>query len=256
MSMKCIRRLGVGLVMVMVLGCMAGAAMAEQSVASKIRQMTGARTKIAWIRASGGKGHPFGAGMEPGDNVIWRIVVIDTDGNGGAERYLIDKLGAYSHIEITPSGKRVLYASQGAVWVIDWDGKNQRKLLDKAATVAVAEDPPGTEWVYVKEAENSNKIPAGIPLPDRRPDQEGTGLGQEQHQRQVGSLAGRQVRGHPLERRAGGHLRSAQRGSPVGVRWRVHAGHGAGPEPGHEHAGPEPQRHLRVQPGRLQQTVH
>jgi len=162
MSMKCIRRLGVGLVVVMVLGCMAGAAMAEQSVASKIRQMTGARTKIAWIRASGGKGHPFGPGMNVEPN-IWRIVVIDTDENGGQERYLTEKPGAYHHIEITPSGKRVLWSGGdlnkgGEIWISDWDGTNQKKLLDQGCTAAVAEDPPGTEWVYVKEAENSNKI--------------------------------------------------------------------------------------------------
>ncbi|MGB2938146.1 MAG: hypothetical protein WBD05_08130, partial [Phycisphaerae bacterium] len=162
MSMKCIRRLGVGLVVVMVLGCMAGAAMAEQSVASKIRQMTGARTKIAWIRASGSKGHPFGPGMNVEPN-IWRIVVIDTDENGGQERYLTEKPGAYHHIEITPSGKRVLWSrgdlnKGGEIWISDWDGTNQKKLLDQGCTAAVAEDPPGTEWVYVKEAENSNKI--------------------------------------------------------------------------------------------------
>jgi len=151
------RLLGIHLIAATVFGCLAGPAMAEESVGARIRQMTGARMKIAWIRASGGKGHPFGPGMNVEPN-IWRIVVIDTDENGGAERYLIDKLGEYSHIGITPSGKRVLYTSQGAVWVIDWDGKNQRKLLDKAATVGTAEDPAGTEWVYVKEAENSNKI--------------------------------------------------------------------------------------------------
>jgi hypothetical protein len=125
-------------------------ATAEQSVASKIRNMTGARTKIAWIRASGGKGHPFGPGMNEEQN-IWRIVVIDTDHNGGRERYLTEKPADYNHIEITPNGKRVLWACSDGIWISDWDGGNQRKLLDSGLTVGVSEDPDTTEWVYVMD---------------------------------------------------------------------------------------------------------
>ena len=122
MQMRPSRRLlGVHLIAATVFGCLAGPAMAEESVGARIRKMTGARTKIAWIRASGGKGHPFGPGMNVEPN-IWRIVVIDTDENGGQERYLTEKPSVYHHIEITPSGKRVLWSGGdlnkgGEIWI-------------------------------------------------------------------------------------------------------------------------------------------
>lgn len=153
MLKKHVLRLLVGLVALLV----GSVVMGEQSVSSTIRQMTGARTKIAWVRGSEGIGHPFGPGMGEKPN-IWRIVVIDTDVDGGQERYLTEQFGDYNHIEITPDGKRVLWTCSSGIWVSDWDGKNQRKILDKGCTVGVSEDKDGKDWVYVKEAENEKKI--------------------------------------------------------------------------------------------------
>jgi len=164
MSMKHVNKLPVVLLIAAVLlAGLAGPATAEESTAARIRKMTGARTKIAWIRGSEGKGHPFGP-IDANEPPIWRIIVLDTDENGGTERVLTPEPSTYSHVMIAPSGKRVVWtvgpekAKTGEVWISDWDGKNAHKLLDVKMAVAVAEDPPGTEWVYVKEAENSNKI--------------------------------------------------------------------------------------------------
>jgi hypothetical protein len=143
----------------LVLGGLAAPAFAEQSVAARIRDLTGARTKIAWIRASGGQGHPFGPGMG-GNQDIWRIVTIDTDLDGGRERYLTEKPGDYNHVEITPNGKRVLWCCSTGVWVGDWEGGNQKKLLDQGRTVGTAEDPVGTDWVYVAEGKNAKGVDA------------------------------------------------------------------------------------------------
>ena len=152
------KRMGIACLALVALLCMTSGVRAEQSIATQIRAMTGARTKIAWIRATGGTGHPMG-GLAEGEtnNAIWQIVVLDTDDNGGAERYLTEKCGSYSHIEITPNGKRILWSGDG-VWVSDWDGRHQKQLLDHGMTVGVAEDPVGTDWVYVKEAAGTNGV--------------------------------------------------------------------------------------------------
>ena len=110
--------------------------------------MTGARTKIAWIRSSKGLGHPFGP-MDPAPT--WRIVVMDTDENGGQERYLTPEFNTYNHVMITPSGKQVIWTiggekvAGGGVWIANWDGTGVRKLLDAELGVGVAEDG-GAEW--------------------------------------------------------------------------------------------------------------
>ena len=140
----------------------ASMACADESVGQTLRKMTGARTKLAWIRGSQGIGHPFGPGMGF-DPYIWRIVVVDTDENGGKPRYLTERFGEYSHLAITANGKRVLWTGSesgqvGRVWISDWDGKNQHKLLDAGGIVGVAEDPPGTDWVYVKESPGTNGV--------------------------------------------------------------------------------------------------
>ena len=125
-------------------------ACAAENPAATIRKLTGFRTKIVWIRAPGGQGHPFGP--PPNSPPIWKIIVLDTDENGGKERELQSEPGTYSHCMITPTGTRVIWTDPTAqVWVIDWDGKNKKKLLDGALAVGVAENPPGTEWVYTQE---------------------------------------------------------------------------------------------------------
>jgi hypothetical protein len=49
------------------------------------------------------------------------------------------------------------------VWICDWDGKNKHKVLDGALGVGVAEDPPGTEWVYVNESrELTHDLPSVV----------------------------------------------------------------------------------------------
>ncbi|MGB3087744.1 MAG: hypothetical protein WBC53_08500, partial [Phycisphaerae bacterium] len=149
MSMKHVNKLPVVLLIAAVLlAGLAGPATAEESTAARIRKMTGARTKIAWIRGSEGKGHPFGP-IDANEPPIWRIIVLDTDENGGTERVLTPEPSTYSHVMIAPSGKRVVWtvgpekAKTGEVWISDWDGKNAHKLLDVKMAVAVAEDPPG-----------------------------------------------------------------------------------------------------------------
>jgi hypothetical protein len=124
----------------------AGVWAGDATVAAQLRELTGARTKIVWIRASGGVGHPFGP-MSPQDK-FWRIMVLDTD--EGKERCLVPEPNVWNHTMITPSGNRVIWTGPDRqIWICDWDGKNRRQFLEAKIAVGVAEDPPGVEWVYI-----------------------------------------------------------------------------------------------------------
>lgn len=127
----------------------------KSALALDILKMTGARTKFAWINSQPGKGAsdsfgPMGQGR-PANKAFWRLMVLDTD--EGKERVLMGQPAFYNHPLITPDGKHVVFSVGGKeVYVADWDGKNTRLFLNHAlAALAVAEDPPGTEWVYVAE---------------------------------------------------------------------------------------------------------
>jgi hypothetical protein len=133
----------------------AAPAAAGQVAAATIRQMTGARTKIVWIRAPGGQGHPFGP-FEGVPAPVWKIIVLDTEENRGKERELQSEPGTYNHCMITPTGTRVIWNDLARqTWIIDWDGKNKKplQLPVGGSAVGVAENPPGTEWVYALEGQ-------------------------------------------------------------------------------------------------------
>jgi len=113
--------------------------------AKEIRSYTGRCTRIVWVRSSGGIGSPFG----PNKGEAWTIMAMDTD-DGGKERALIQQRGDFHHTMITPTGTRVIWTDGSSrVWIADWDGKNVKKLMEPFLAVGVAEDPHGTEWVYV-----------------------------------------------------------------------------------------------------------
>ena len=132
-------------------GLLVAAPDAGKQAAATIREMTGANTRIAWIRCVTGTGHPFGPGEA--SQKMWKLMVLDTD--EAHERELIADVGAWHHPLITPSGKRVIWSDNDKhVWIINFDGTGRKKLLDANLAVGVAENPAGVEWVYVNEGKN------------------------------------------------------------------------------------------------------
>jgi hypothetical protein len=103
---------------------------------------------MVWIEAPHGQGTPFGPYPHANKDSIWRIVAFDTE-DGGKKRYLQSEPAMYSHVMITPTGTRVIWSDcNGGVWICDWNGENKKKLVEAVLAVGVAENPPGTEWVY------------------------------------------------------------------------------------------------------------
>jgi hypothetical protein len=136
---------------------------AGEAPMAQIRKLTGKPTKIAWIRGSGAGANMFGAGRDGNRAKLYKVMAIDTE--TGTERCLTPEVGSLRHPQITPSGARVVFDDLDRnVYIVDWNGKNLRKLVEADAVVGVAEDPPGKEWVYVSE---------GINIPEGRQDPEG-----------------------------------------------------------------------------------
>ena len=133
---------------------------AAGSVARDILALTGGRrTRIVWIRSTGGKGHPFGPQLHDYSRG-WSLMVLDT--SEGIERALIARPDTFHGPRITPTGSRVVWTEYGpaSVYVADWDGRNRRRICTsdrEILAVGTAEDPPGTEWAYVGEGEYRNR---------------------------------------------------------------------------------------------------
>jgi hypothetical protein len=119
-----------------------------QDAAAQIRKLTGAHTRLVWVRSPNGTGDKFGP--RPGASGPYVVVGFDTD--AGGERIIVPQPGDWNHPLITPSGSRVIFSDISRnIYIVDWDGRNLKKLMQGDMAVAVAEDPPGTEWVYVAQ---------------------------------------------------------------------------------------------------------
>jgi len=126
-----------------------------QGVASRILELTGARTKIVWERGIGGRGH-FG-----GDKADYRLMGYDTDERG--EHEICPGPGSYAMPLITPDGEKVIFSDtvKNAVYVVNWDGTGKKKLLDGHWGLDVLREPDtGVVWVYAGEAAAFPKMKA------------------------------------------------------------------------------------------------
>lgn len=113
----------------------AQAAQDRGPLAKAVREMTGRRTKIIWLRGSRDDGG--------------KLMCFDT--NDGKERVLVDKA---DDPRLTPDGTRILFCrrSDQTAYIINWDGTGLRKILEGRYynVLGLAKDPrTGTEWVYV-----------------------------------------------------------------------------------------------------------
>ncbi len=128
------------------------------SVEHPVRRLTGARTRIVWVQDAGEGRDPFAQGTG------LRLIGLDTD-DGRGERAIIDSIGSYAKPIITPSGDRVVFSNrpENAVYVVDWDGSNRRRLGDGFA-LAVWRDPDGHDWVYGGPAFDDSDFPPYAPV--------------------------------------------------------------------------------------------
>ena len=123
----------------------AGKAAPAQGIAAKVLALTGAETRIVWLRNK--QWETSKGGVDGGADVS--IMAFDTGGKG--ERELVPE-GDYYNPLISPDGRRVIYTATTdgklRIHCVDWNGANSRVLSDGFAQWTWRDPATGIEWVY------------------------------------------------------------------------------------------------------------
>jgi len=120
----------------------------EPGIAVKVLDLTGAETRIVWIRHKQWEAaKPNTLGLDGGAG--YSIMAFDTGGKG--ERELVPEGEIYNPL-ISPSGGRVIYSATTdgklRIHCVDWNGANMRILGDGFAQWPWRDPATGIEWVY------------------------------------------------------------------------------------------------------------
>jgi hypothetical protein len=109
----------------------------------KVEKLTGAHTRVVWMRDvednRGVLGH--------GDN--FKLLGYDSR-DGRRVRKILGQRGSYFRPLLTPDGRRVVFSKHGAseVWIVDFDGSNLRRIGPGIAAALWRDPQTGTVWVY------------------------------------------------------------------------------------------------------------
>ena len=144
--MKTVNRNSTVLALVALLAALCwGAPAAAADLATQIRELTGAETRVVWLRNK--QWETDKPNVDGG--VGFSIMAFDTGGKG--ERELVPE-GNIVNPLISPSGSRVIYSAKTdgklRMHCVDWNGENSRLLGDGFAQWAWRDPATGIEWVY------------------------------------------------------------------------------------------------------------
>ena len=109
----------------------------------KVERLTGAHTRVVWMRDVEDNRAVSGQG----DN--FRLMGYDSrDGRG--VRKILGARGSYFRPLLTPDGRRVVFSKFGAreVWIVDFDGSNLRRIGPGIAAALWRDPQTGEVWVY------------------------------------------------------------------------------------------------------------
>jgi hypothetical protein len=128
-------------------GLLSPAPAAAADVATQIRQLTGAETRIVWIRHKQWEGKPTDH-LDGGSG--YSVMAFGTEEKTG-ERELVPEGEIYNPL-ISPSGDRVIYNAKRdgklQIHCVDWNGANSRVLSDGYGMWLWRDPATGIEWVY------------------------------------------------------------------------------------------------------------
>ena len=131
----------------------ADGATTSAEVAARVLKLTGAETRIVWLRNKQwqtNKGSVQGGGG-------CSIMALDTGGQG--ERELVPTGELYNPL-ISPSGQQVIYTAKTdgkqQIHCVDWNGANSRILGEGFAQWIWREPGTGVQWVYACDAADDN----------------------------------------------------------------------------------------------------
>jgi len=133
----------------------ADGAATSAEVAARVLKLTGAETRIVWLRNKQWqtkKGSVDGGGG-------FSIMALDTGGQG--ERELIPTGELYNPL-ISPSGRRVIYTAKAGgklrIHCVDWNGANSRIVGDGYGQWIWRDPASGVEWVYMSNVNNGDFV--------------------------------------------------------------------------------------------------
>ena len=117
-------------------------------IAAKVLALTGAQTRIVWLRNKQWQTNK--GGIEGG--VGCSIMAFDTGEKG--ERELVPEGEIYNPL-ISPSGRRVIYSAvtdgKLQMFCVDWNGANRRILGEGFAQWTWRDAATGSEWLYASD---------------------------------------------------------------------------------------------------------
>jgi hypothetical protein len=124
---------------------------------SRIREFTGAPTRVVWLQDT------TDVPTVDAERPTLRLMGWDSE-DGKGERAILDKPAAYLKPLFTADGSQVVFGDplEKTVSMVNWDGSGLRVLLKEAALADVWKDPvSGTEWVYaqVQESRDGKSVP-------------------------------------------------------------------------------------------------
>jgi len=137
----------------MVIGT-AGTQIWAGDVASDIRALTGAPTRLVWCQAVDNPDDLFASVDD------FRLCGFDTEDNAG-ERRIVPEIANYSKPLLTTDGSRVILSNRvdKYVYVVNWNGAGLRKLVEGFAADVWADPKTGIEWIYVRTGDGASRNP-------------------------------------------------------------------------------------------------
>jgi hypothetical protein len=133
--------------------------------AKKVRELTGARTRIVWAQQQ--KGWDDFSVLQPD----FKLCGFDTD-DGRGVRDIIRETGSYANPFITPGGDRIIYTDnvEKTVNVVNFDGSGHRTICAGYAMHAIKDPQTGFEWVYCRPNTTKSWVSKSGPVTRRRID--------------------------------------------------------------------------------------
>ena len=119
---------------------------------SELGRLSGAGVRAVWTRE-------VGDGTDDDERLA--IMGFDSRNNEG-ERSIVSEPSDYAKPLITPSGDRAVFSklSDDGVYVVDWDGGNERRVASGFGLVVWRDPSNGREWVYVGSEQAGRDPPA------------------------------------------------------------------------------------------------
>ncbi len=114
-----------------------------------LQKLTGKQSRVVWVRDFSGKDR------HSNENEF-KSKIIGFDSKEGKEHVILDQLDGYTKPLFTPDGNRVLFTNRHdkQIYVVDWDGKNLRKIVE-GDIADVWQDPTNKKlWVYYQTGFN------------------------------------------------------------------------------------------------------